>query len=62
MWVNYNELSMKSVGGGTAEDFKNKIDTMFENIKAFGLNTVIFRLDPFPTASAPPKFFPGHHI
>ena len=31
VWINYNELSMKSVGGGTAEDFKNKIDTMFEN-------------------------------
>lgn len=53
---------MKSVGGGTAEDFKNKIDTMFENIKAFGLNTVIFRSDPFLTASAPLKFFHGHHI
>lgn len=22
VWINYNELSMKSVGGGTAEDFK----------------------------------------
>ena len=62
VWINYNELSMKSVGGGTAEDFKNKIDTMFENIKAFGLNTVIFQVRPFLTASAPPKFFHGHHI
>ena len=31
VWINYNELSMKSVGGGTAEDFKNKIDTMSYN-------------------------------
>lgn len=58
MWVNYNELSMKSVGGGTAEDFKNKIDTMFENIKAFGLNTVIFQVRPFSDSFCSSEIFP----
>lgn len=58
VWINYNELSMKSVGGGTAEDFKNKIDTMFENIKAFGLNTVIFQVRPFSDSFCSSKIFP----
>lgn len=58
VWINYNELSMKSVGGGTAEDFKNKIDTMFENIKAFGLNTVIFQVRPFSDSFCSSEIFP----
>lgn len=49
---------MKSVGGGTAEDFKNKIDTMFENIKAFGLNTVIFQVRPFSDSFCSSEIFP----
>ena len=58
VWINYNELSMKSVGGGTAEEFKNKIDTMFENIKAFGLNTVIFQVRPFSDSFCSSEIFP----
>ena len=36
VWVNYNELSMKSLGGGTEEDFKNKAEEMCRNIRAWG--------------------------
>lgn len=58
VWVNYNELSMKSLGGGTEEDFKNKAEEMCRNIRAWGMNTVILHVRPFCDAFYPSEHFP----
>lgn len=58
VWVNYNELSMKSLGGGTEEDFKNKAEEMCRNIRVWGMNTVILHVRPFCDAFYPSEHFP----
>ena len=58
VWVNYNELSMKSLGGGTEADFKNKAEEMCRNIRAWGMNTVILHVRPFCDAFYPSEHFP----
>ncbi|MGN0554473.1 MAG: glycoside hydrolase family 10 protein [Candidatus Fimenecus sp.] len=59
VWVNYNELSMKTYeNGGTENDFRLKAAQMCENIRADGLNTVIVQVRPFCDAFYPSKYFP----
>ncbi len=58
VWVNYNELSMKAYGGGTADDFRAKATAMCQNIAADGLNTVILQVRPFCDAFYPSDYFP----
>lgn len=59
VWVNYNELSMKTYeNGGTESDFRAKTMKMCENIRADGLNTVIVQVRPFCDAFYPSKYFP----
>lgn len=59
VWVNYNELSMKTYeNGGTENDFRAKAMKMCENIRADGLNTVIVQVRPFCDAFYPSKYFP----
>ncbi|MGN0519140.1 MAG: glycoside hydrolase family 10 protein [Candidatus Fimenecus sp.] len=59
VWVNYNELSMKTYeNGGTESDFRQKATQMCENIRADGLNTVIVQVRPFCDAFYPSKYFP----
>lgn len=58
VWINYNELSMKSEGGGSAESFRIKIDKMFKNISEFGLNTVIVHVRPFSDSFYDSDIFP----
>lgn len=58
VWVNYNELSMKSVGGGTEADFRNKAEEMCRNIRESGMNTVILHVRPFCDAFYPSEHFP----
>lgn len=59
VWVNYNELSMKTYeNGGTENDFRLKAAKMCENIRADGLNTVIVQVRPFCDAFYPSKYFP----
>ena len=58
VWVNYNELSMKAYGGGTAEDFRAKATAMCQNIASDGMNTVILQVRPFCDAFYPSDFFP----
>lgn len=59
VWVNYNELSMKTYeNGGTESDFRAKAMKMCENIRADGLNTVIVQVRPFCDAFYPSEYFP----
>lgn len=58
VWLSYSELSMKSQGGGTAESFRKKISGMFDRVKEFGLNTVIFHVRPFSDSFYPSGLFP----
>ena len=59
VWVNYNELSMKTYeNGGTENDFRLKAAKMCENIRTDGLNTVIVQVRPFCDAFYPSKYFP----
>ena len=59
VWVNYNELSMKTYeNGGTEQDFRAKAMKMCENIRADGLNTVIVQVRPFCDAFYPSEYFP----
>lgn len=59
VWVNYNELSMKTYeNGGTENDFRAKAMKMCENIRADGLNTVIVQVRPFCDSFYPSKYFP----
>ncbi len=58
VWIYYNELSMKASNGGTKEEFTEKAETMTENIRAAGLNTVILQVRPFCDAFYPSEIFP----
>lgn len=59
VWVNYNELSMKTYeNGGTEQDFRAKAMKMCENIRGDGLNTVIVQVRPFCDAFYPSEYFP----
>lgn len=58
VWVNYNELSMKSLGGGTQTDFQNKAEEMCRNIRASDMNTVIVHVRPFCDAFYASELFP----
>ncbi len=58
VWVNYNELSMKALGGGTQADFQNKAEEMCRNIRASGMNTVIVHVRPFCDAFYASELFP----
>lgn len=58
VWVNYNELSMKSLGGGTQTDFQNKSEEMCRNIRESGMNTVIVHVRPFCDAFYASELFP----
>ncbi len=58
VWVNYNELSMKSADGGREADFREKAAEMCENIRASGMNTVIVHVRPFCDAFYPSNLFP----
>lgn len=58
VWVNYNELSMKSLGGGTEADFRSKAEEMCRNIRESGMNTVIVHIRPFCDAFYASEIFP----
>lgn len=58
VWINYNELSMKSENGGSEESFREKTDVMFKNISEFKLNTVIVHVRPFSDSFYKSDIFP----
>ncbi len=58
VWVNYNELSMKAEGGGTAEQFRAKAEEMTANLERSGMNTVIVHVRAFCDAFYPSDIYP----
>ncbi|MEG2081386.1 MAG: hypothetical protein RRZ68_07495, partial [Oscillospiraceae bacterium] len=46
IWINFNELSMKNLSGGNEQQFRQKAEEMVNNIKDFGLNTIIMQVRP----------------
>ena len=58
VWIYYNELSMKDKKGGTEEEFRSKIEKMFVDCAAMGINTVFVQVRPFADAFYPSEIFP----
>lgn len=58
VWVNYNELSMKAEGGGTAEQFRAKAEEMTADLERSGMNTVIVHVRAFCDAFYPSDIYP----
>lgn len=58
VWINYNELSMKSESGGSEDSFKAKIEAMLKNISEFKLNTIIVHVRPFSDSFYKSNIFP----
>lgn len=59
VWISYNELSMKSQGGGSEADFRLKAEEMINNCKNFGFNRVIVQVRPFSDAFYKSSLFPS---
>ena len=55
MWISYLEFKTT---GYTEEQFKAKIDEMFDNSVDLNMNTVIVQVRPFSDALYPSKYFP----
>lgn len=58
VWCNYYELSMKESGGGTEEEFREKVSEMFSVSKKVGVNTVFVQVRPFCDAFYKSELFP----
>lgn len=58
VWINYNELSMIQSGGGSEEQFCEKISKMFDRAVALGLNTVFVHARAFSDAFYQSELFP----
>ncbi|MEG1834733.1 MAG: family 10 glycosylhydrolase [Oscillospiraceae bacterium] len=58
IWINFNELSMKNLSGGNEQQFRQKAEEMVNNIKDFGLNTIIMQVRPFSDALYKSEIFP----
>lgn len=58
VWCNYYELSMKESGGGTEEQFREKVNEMFSVSKKVGVNTVFVQVRPFCDAFYKSELFP----
>lgn len=58
VWCSYNELSMKEEGGGTAEQFREKVSRMFSAAREIGINAVFVQVRPFCDAFYKSELFP----
>ena len=58
VWIYFNELSMKSENGGTEKSFSNKINTIYDNCIAKGINTVFVQVRPCADAFYKSEIFP----
>ncbi|MDU4892682.1 MAG: family 10 glycosylhydrolase [Clostridium sp.] len=61
VWLSYIDLAPMLTGKDEAEFTKN-IESAFENIKAFGLNTVIVQVRPFSDALYKSQYYPWSFI
>jgi len=59
VWINYNELAMKSEADKSEAAFKEKIETMMKNCSEFGFNRVIVQVRPFCDALYNSELFPA---
>jgi len=57
VWISFYELSDIT----DYEEYKNRIDTMFDTIKAIGFNAVFFHVHAFGDALYPSEIFPFSH-
>ncbi len=58
VWCNYYELSMKEAGGGTEEQFREKVSQMFSAAEEIGVNAVFVQVRPFCDAFYKSELFP----
>lgn len=61
VWVSYITLDMQNTEC-TKDTFSEKIDTIIENIKSAGFNTMICQVRPFCDALYKSDYFPYSHI
>lgn len=58
VWIFFDELSMKDLQGGTGEEYRERIDKMFDNCVSRGVNTVFFHVRPYGDAFYKSEIFP----
>lgn len=58
VWINYNELAVKSETDKSEETFRNKADEMMKNCADFGFDRVIVQVRPFCDAFYNSALFP----
>ena len=61
VWVTYMTLDVESESDKEST-FKEKIDTIIEDMERANLNTMIVQVRPFCDAIYPSKLFPWSHI
>lgn len=59
IWISYLELGCQGLDEAAATA---RVQTMFDQISAFGLNTVFFQVRPFADALYPTDYFPFSHL
>lgn len=59
MWISYLELGFQGLDEAAAAA---RLASMFDQISAFGLNTVFFQVRPFADALYPTELFPFSHL
>ena len=62
VWVTYMELSMEHEEDKSEKAFTNKFETIAENCKNAGFNTLIVQVRPFCDALYKSAYFPYSHI
>lgn len=58
VWISYLEFLSAGVNTMSKTEFHNYIDTMFNQCKSMGMNTVIVQIRPSSDAMYPSKYFP----
>ena len=62
VWLSYMELDMQNEKNKSESAFKNKFQTIVQNCKNFGFNTLIVQVRPFCDALYKSSYFPWSHI
>lgn len=59
VWINYNEISIKSSSDKTEKFFRDKLNLIFKNISDNGFNRVFFQVRAFSDAFYNSEYFPA---
>lgn len=62
VWVPYLSLNMSREDDKSEQAFLNKFNTIVENAKKCGMNTLIVQVRPFADALYPSDYFPWSHV